>query len=388
VTGAISAGAASTVTPIRRVAGSAGADRDVAAGAVEILDQRLLPFDEVWIRCTTADDVWRAIADMAIRGAPAIGVAAAYGLALGAHALLHDAADAAVGADAFAVGYGRLAEHMARARPTAVNLFWAIARMNAVAARHARDPAAAVAALEAEADAIRAEDLAMNHAIGAHGLELVPTFADRATRILTHCNTGSLATAGWGTALGVIRSAHARGPIAVFADETRPYLQGARLTAWELVKDGIDATLIADGAAGHLMARGEVDLVVVGADRIAANGDTANKIGTFSLAVLCRHHGIPFYVAAPTSTIDLATPDGAHIPIEERPASEVREVFGRPIAPAAIKVRNPSFDVTPGGLVTAIITEQGVARAPYAESLRAASAKAGPRYGGASRDER
>ena len=385
MSGDISAGSASSVTPIRRVvrAGAAGAD---GGDCVEILDQRLLPFDEVWIRCTTAEDVWRAIRDMAIRGAPAIGVAAAYGLALGAHALLRDPAVHA-DRDAFAVGYERLSTHMAEARPTAVNLFWAIARMREVAARHA-DPAAAVAALDAEADAIRREDLAMNHAIGAHGLEVVPTFADRATRILTHCNTGSLATAGWGTALGVIRSAHARGPVAVFADETRPYLQGARLTAWELVKDGIDATLIADGAAGHLMARGEVDMVVVGADRIAENGDTANKIGTFSLAVLCRHHGIPFYVAAPTSTIDLATPDGAHIPIEERPASEVREVFGRPIAPAAIKVRNPSFDVTPGALVTAIINEQGVARAPYAASLRAACAKAGPRYGGASRDGR
>lgn len=385
MSGDISAGGASSVTPIRRVVHATGADGgDVEA--VEILDQRLLPFDEVWIRCTTADDVWRAIRDMAIRGAPAIGVAAAYGLALGAQALLRDPA-VRTAPDAFAVGYERLSTHMADARPTAVNLFWAIARMREVATRHA-DPSAAVAALDAEAEAIRREDLAMNHAIGRHGLDVVPTFADRATRILTHCNTGSLATAGWGTALGVIRSAHARGPVAVFADETRPYLQGARLTAWELVKDGIDATLIADGAAGHLMARGEVDMVVVGADRIADNGDTANKIGTFSLAVLCHHHGIPFYVAAPTSTIDLATPDGAHIPIEERPAAEVREVFGRPIAPAAIKVRNPSFDVTPGMLVTAIITEQGVARPPYAASLRAACAKAGPRYGGASRDER
>ena len=346
-------GGASGVSPIRR-------DGDV----VHILDQRRLPFEEVWIACTTADEVWLAIRDMAIRGAPAIGVAAAYGLALGAHALPEGS---------FAAGFQTLCEHMAEARPTAVNLFWAIDRMKRAAARLLADPhqshAVRLAALDTEAQAIRDEDLAMNHAMGEHGATLIPTFPDRPTRILTHCNTGSLATAGWGTALGVIRSAHAKGRVAVFADETRPYLQGARLTAWELMADGIDATLIADGAAGHLMAKGEIDLAIVGADRIAANGDTANKIGTFSVAVLCRHHGIPFYVAAPTSTIDLATPDGAHIPIEERPAREVLEVFGHPVAPPGIKVRNPSFDVTPGALVTAIITERGVARPPYGESL-------------------
>jgi len=348
------------VTPIYRI-----------GNVVHVLDQRLLPFDEVWIACTRADEVWLTIRDMAIRGAPAIGVAAAYGLALGAHA---------IPPDGFAAGFQALATHMAEARPTAVNLFWAIDRMRRCAAEVLADPhqdhAARLAALDREAQAIRDEDLAMNHAIGDHGATLVPTFPDRATRILTHCNTGSLATAGWGTALGVIRSAHARGRVAVFADETRPYLQGARLTAWELLKDGIDATLIADGAAGHLMAKGEVDMVVVGADRIAANGDTANKIGTFSLAVLCRHHGIPFYIAAPTTTVDLATAHGRDIPIEERPAKEVLEVFGRPIAPPAIKVRNPSFDVTPGELITAIITERGIARPPYKESLRAMLAPA------------
>ncbi len=332
---------------------------------VHVLDQRRLPFEETWIACTTAEDVWLTIRDMAIRGAPAIGVAAAYGLAIGARALP---------AETFPGDFQRLAQRMAEARPTAVNLFWAIDRMRRKAAQVLADPhqdhATRLSALDAEAQAIRDEDLAMNHAIGEHGAALVPTFADRPTRILTHCNTGSLATAGWGTALGVIRSAHAKGRVAVFADETRPYLQGARLTAWELLKDGIDATLISDSAAGYLMSRGEVDFVVVGADRIANNGDTANKIGTFSLAVLCRHHGIPFYIAAPTTTVDLATPDGSHIPIEERPAKEVLEVFGHPVAPPAIKVRNPSFDVTPGELIAGIITERGVARPPYTESLR------------------
>ncbi len=332
---------------------------------IHVLDQRLLPFEETWIACTTMEDVWLTIRDMAIRGAPAIGVAAAYGLAIGARQLP---------AETFPSDFQRLAQRMAEARPTAVNLFWAIDRMRRKAAQVLADPhqdhATRLSALDAEAQAIRDEDLAMNHAIGEHGAALVPTFADRPTRILTHCNTGSLATAGWGTALGVIRSVHAKGRVAVFVDETRPYLQGARLTAWELVKDGIDATLISDSAAGYLMSKGEVDFVVVGADRVANNGDTANKIGTFSLAVLCHHHGIPFYIAAPTTTIDLATPDGSHIPIEERPAKEVLEVFGRPIAPTGIKVRNPSFDVTPGTLIAGIITERGVARPPYTESLR------------------
>lgn len=335
-------------------------------GTVHVLDQRRLPFEEVWIACDTMQAVWTTIREMAIRGAPAIGVAAAYGLALGARAI-----PASNSGPEFVAAFDRLADEMAEARPTAVNLFWAIARMRQAARAAAQSGAdARVSILDDEAEAIRAEDLAMNHAIGAHGAALVPRFGDRPTRILTHCNTGSLATAGWGTALGVIRSAHAQAAVEVFADETRPYLQGARLTAWELLRDGIDVTLIPDSAAGHLMAQGLIDMAIVGADRIAENGDTANKIGTYTVAVLCARHGIPFYVAAPSSTIDLATRDGSQIPIEERPAKEVLEVFGTKIAPP-VKVRNPSFDVTPGELVTAIITERGVARPPYRDSLAA-----------------
>lgn len=336
-----------------------------ADGAVLLLDQRRLPFEAVWLRCESAADVARAITDMAVRGAPAIGDAAALGLAIGARQLP---------ADDFAAGFAALCDLMARARPTAVNLFWAIERMRATVARltdRGEVPhAALLAALDAEADLIVAEDLAQNQAIGRHGLALVPAL-DRTVNILTHCNTGSLATAGWGTALGVIRSAHATGKrVHVFADETRPYLQGARLTAWELKEDGIPVTLIPDVAAGHLLARGEIDLAIVGADRIARNGDTANKIGTYTVAVLCARHGVPFVVAAPTTTLDLTLPDGGHIPIEERPAKEVLEVFGTRVAPD-VPVRNPGFDVTPGALVTAIVTERGVARAPYDQSLPA-----------------
>jgi len=334
------------VTPIYRA----------ADGPVMILDQRLLPFETHWITCTTAASVAIAIRDMAIRGAPAIGVAAAYGLALGARDLRISSIE----------GFNALCEHMASARPTAVNLFWAIARMKARFAAH--DGSDLHAALDLEAQAIRDEDLAMNHTIGAHGARLIP----KGARVLTHCNTGSLATAGWGTALGVIRSAHAIDPtVTVLADETRPYLQGARLTAWELIQDQIPVTLIPDSAAGHLMRQGLIDLAIVGADRIAHNGDTANKIGTYTVAVLCARHGLPFYVAAPTSTIDLATPSGDQIPIEERPADEVRTVFGRPVAPPDVAVRNPSFDVTPNDLITAIITERGVVRPPYGAGLSA-----------------
>jgi len=335
-------------------------------GAVLVLDQRRLPFEAVWLRCETAEAVARAITDMAVRGAPAIGNAAALGLALGARALPVDAAG-------FVAGFDALGRMMAKARPTAVNLFWAIDRMRAAGERLVAAglaPDARVAALDAEADAIVAEDLAQNQAIGAHGLALVPAL-DRPVHILTHCNTGSLATAGWGTALGIIRSAVAAGRrVHVFADETRPYLQGARLTAWELKEDGIPVTLIPDVAAGHLLARGEIDLAIVGADRIAKNGDTANKIGTYTVAVLCARHGVPFVVAAPTTTLDLTMRDGSAIPIEERPAREVLEVFGTRVAPD-VPVRNPGFDVTPGELVTAIVTERGVARAPYAVSLPA-----------------
>jgi len=326
-------------------------------GAVMILDQRRLPFETVWLRCETAESVALAITDMAIRGAPAIGVAAAYGLALGAR-------KASSSND-----FEALSQRMAAARPTAVNLFWAIDRMRRRFAElqvSSASTATMLAALDAEAQAIRDEDLAMNHAMGEHGATLIP----KGARILTHCNTGSLATSGWGTALGVIRSAFAKDPtITVFADETRPYLQGARLTAWELDQDGIPVTLIPDSAAGHLMKSGEIDLAIVGADRIARNGDTANKIGTYTVAVLCARHGLPFYVAAPTSTIDLECPDGDHIPIEERPAAEVRDVFGHPVAPRGVPVRNPSFDVTPSELITAIITERGGVRAPFGAGL-------------------
>lgn len=328
-------------------------------GAVMILDQRRLPFETVWLRCETAESVALAITDMAIRGAPAIGVAAAYGLALGARQATNPN------------DFEALCQRMAAARPTAVNLFWAIDRMRrrfAELQASATSTAAIRNALDAEAQMIRDEDLAMNHAMGEHGAALIP----RGARILTHCNTGSLATAGWGTALGVIRSAFAKDPtITVFADETRPYLQGARLTAWELEQDGIPVTLIPDSAAGHIMKKGEIDLAIVGADRIARNGDTANKIGTYTVAVLCARHGLPFYVAAPTSTIDLATPDGHGIPIEERPATEVRDVFGHPVAPRDVPVRNPSFDVTPSDLIAAIITERGVVRAPFTPGLAA-----------------
>lgn len=328
-------------------------------GAVMILDQRRLPFETIWLRCETAEAVALAITDMAIRGAPAIGVAAAYGLALGARRATT------------ANDFEALCQRMAASRPTAVNLFWAIDRMRrrfAELLTNTTSATATITALDAEAQAIRDEDLAMNHAMGEHGAALIP----KGARILTHCNTGSLATAGWGTALGVIRSAFAKDPtIKVFADETRPYLQGARLTAWELEQDGIPVTLIPDSAAGHLMKKGEIDLAIVGADRIARNGDTANKIGTYTVAVLCARHGLPFYVAAPTSTIDLATPDGHDIPIEERPAAEVRDVFGHPVAPRDIPVRNPSFDVTPSDLITAIITERGVVRAPFPPGLSA-----------------
>jgi methylthioribose-1-phosphate isomerase len=344
-------------------------------GAVIMLDQRALPQAHREVVLETAAQVADAITAMVIRGAPAIGVAAAMGAALGYQRL----AEASPGAspESLAHAFHAVLDVLAASRPTAVNLGWAVRRMAAchgarLAAGH---PAAAIAgALDVEAAAIMAEDLAQNHAIGAHGAALIPDGA----RVLTHCNTGSLATAGWGTALGVIRSAVAAGRrVHVFADETRPWLQGARLTAWELLQDGIDVTLIADSAAGHLMQRGEIDLAIVGADRIAMNGDTANKIGTYTVACLAARHGIPFYVAAPRTTLDPALTSGAAIPIEERPAEEVRTAFGHPIAPREVPVRNPSFDVTPGELIAAIITEVGIARPPYAATLPALLA-AGP----------
>jgi methylthioribose-1-phosphate isomerase len=294
---------------------------------------------------------------MAVRGAPAIGVAAAFGVALAA------LASPAPDGDALLADLEAARQGLAATRPTAVNLFWALERMRRHAVAHRQRPVAELrTALVAEAEAILREDVAANRRLGAYGAALVPPGG----RILTHCNAGALATAGYGTALGVVRGAVEAGrrPF-VWVDETRPVLQGARLTAWELGREGIAHAVIPDVAAASTMAGGEVDLVVVGADRIAANGDTANKIGTYGVAVLARHHGVPFYVAAPFSTIDPAIPDGAAIPIEERDPREVQELAGRQITPAASPVRNPAFDVTPAALITAIVTERGIFRPPY-----------------------
>ncbi len=314
-------------------------------GVLALLDQRLLPTEEVWREYRDHRDVATAIREMVVRGAPAIGCTAAYGVALAA--LQHADLDEAIAL-------------LAATRPTAVNLFWALERMRRVAPRTPE-------ALVREAIAIHEEDIAACKAMGAHGAALLP-----AGCVLTHCNAGALATGGYGSALGVIRAAVARGTkLEVLADETRPFLQGARLTAWELMKSGIPVTLITDNMAGHFMARGKVQSVVVGADRIAANGDTANKIGTFSVAVLAREHAIPFYVAAPRSTIDRAIADGRGIPIEERAPREVTHVGGVQVAPTGVAVGNPAFDVTPAKYITAIVTEAGVARPPYGESIAA-----------------
>lgn len=330
---------------------------------VVMIDQRKLPSQEVYVRCKTAAEVAKAIKTMVIRGAPAIGVAAAMGIALGMRN------SKATGTKQFTTEFQRICDLMAATRPTAVNLFWAIERMKRVFAAAAQSGASVdeiTRRLEAEAHRIHDEDVESCRAMGAHGATLVPEDA----KILTHCNAGALATAGYGTALGVIRAAAESGKrVAVLADETRPFLQGARLTAWELVKDGIDTTVITDNMAGAMMRQGRVDLVVVGADRVAANGDTANKIGTYTVAVLAKEHNIPFYVAAPISTIDLATPDGSHIPIEERNDREVTHVGSSRLTPEGARVRNPAFDVTPGRYVTAIVTERGIARPPYSESL-------------------
>lgn len=330
---------------------------------IVMVDQRKLPATEVYVTCKSATDVAKAIKTMVIRGAPAIGVCAAMGLALGA------ARSKATGTKQFTTEFQRNCDLLAETRPTAVNLFWAIERMKRSFSEGALGGASVAqlqVRLRAEADRIHDEDIASCKAIGAHGAPLVPDDA----RILTHCNAGALATAGYGTALGVIRGAVEAGrKVRVLADETRPFLQGARLTAWELVKDGIDTTVITDNMAGAIMRAGEIDLVVVGADRIAANGDTANKIGTYTVAVLAKEHGIPFYVAAPWSTIDLATANGDAIPIEERNPREVTHVGNHQLAPEGAHIRNPSFDVTPSKYITAIITERGVFRAPFLESL-------------------
>ncbi len=334
-------------------------------GALVMIDQRRLPTEEVYLRCEDVREVAAAIRDMAIRGAPAIGVAAAFGLALGVER-------SRARGTALRQEWEEMCALLAATRPTAVNLFWAIARMRACFdASFATDREALGRRLVEEARRVEAEDLAACRRMGDLGAELLPAKA----RVLTHCNAGALATAGYGTALGVVRSAARQGKLAaVYADETRPFLQGARLTAWELVRDGIPTTLLTDGMAAHLMAHGEINAVVVGADRIAANGDTANKIGTYGVAILAREHGIPFFVAAPVSTIDLATSDGGAIPIEERPADEVTHLAGRRVAPEGVLVRNPAFDVTPHRYLTAIVCERGVARPPFDEALRAFTA--------------
>ena len=333
---------------------------------VVMIDQRKLPAQEVYVRCKTAAEVARAIKTMVIRGAPAIGVAAAMGIALGMRR------STATGTQKFAAEFHKACEVMAATRPTAVNLFWAIERMRrsfSAAAQAGESVDQIKDRLEREAQAIHDEDVESCRALGAFGAEVVPADA----RILTHCNAGALATAGYGTALGVIRGAVEKGKrVAVFADETRPFLQGARLTAWELVRDGIPTTVITDNMTAALMRQVPIDLVVVGADRIAANGDTANKIGTYGVAVLAREHNVPFYVAAPLSTIDLNTPDGAHIPIEERNAREVTHVGSAQLTPEGAAIWNPAFDVTPHRYIAGIITDRGIFRPPYVESLRRA----------------
>jgi methylthioribose-1-phosphate isomerase len=326
---------------------------------VVMIDQRRLPGEEIYVECRDVESVARAIETMIIRGAPAIGVAAAYGVALGALAVKD-----AGGAEA---EIGATIERLRRTRPTAHNLFWALERMKAVFEAH-RDLSlpALKDRLVREAQEIEREDAVICESIGRHGAALIKD----GDSILTHCNAGGLATAAYGTAVGVIRAAFEQGKrFRVFADETRPFLQGARLTAWELEKLGVPYAVITDNMAGWLMHKGEISLAVVGADRIARNGDTANKIGTYSVAVLAKENGLPFYVAAPLSTFDFSLADGDGIPIEERPAEEVREIAGRLITPAGAKVRNPAFDVTPARYITAIITEKGIARPPYERSL-------------------
>lgn len=330
---------------------------------VVMIDQTLLPTQTVFVTCADYLEVASAIKTMIIRGAPAIGVAAAMGVAIGVQKSNDPDADFAV-----------ICDTLAATRPTAVNLFWGIERMRRLWASLAGKPVAEKqAAMIAEAVLVKDEDVAICKQIGRHGAPLVP---DGKT-VLTHCNAGALATAGYGTALGVIRAAVEAGKqIDVFADETRPFLQGARLTAWELMQDGIPTTLITDNMAGHFLKSGRIGCVVVGADRIAANGDVANKIGTYSVAVLAKENGVPFYVAAPISTLDLTLTDGSLIPIEERSAAEVTSVFGVPVAPEGVGVCNPAFDVTPNRYVAGIITEYGVATAPFEENLRALAAKA------------
>jgi len=328
---------------------------------VRFIDQTKLPTEEVYVTCKDYKEVANAIRTMIVRGAPAIGVAAAMGVAIGAQR------SKATTLAELECQLDVVCRAIADTRPTAVNLFWAIRRMREKFDELRSLPVERIKTeLVAEAQRMHVEDIAANEAMGRHGAVLLPNSGG----ILTHCNAGALATAGYGTALGVIRAAVESGKkLHVFADETRPFLQGSRLTAWELMKDGIPTTVIADNMAGAMMRQGKIGAVVVGADRIAANGDVANKIGTYTVAVLAKEHGIPFYVAAPTSTVDLNTPDGSKIPIEQRASTEVTHLAGKQIAPDAVRVENPAFDVTPSKYVAAIITERGVARAPYEESL-------------------
>jgi len=329
---------------------------------VRFIDQRKLPTEETYVTCATYEEVAEAIRNMTVRGAPAIGVAAAMGIALGAR-------DAEAGhVSELRRAFDQICEVIGETRPTAVNLFWAIRRMQQKFEACAELPVDHIRhALITEAQRMYVEDIAANEAMGRHGATLMPSSGG----VLTHCNAGALATCGYGTALGVIRAAVEAGKkLQVYADETRPFLQGSRLTAWELMKDGIPTTVISDNMAGAMMKQGKIGAVVVGADRIAANGDVANKIGTYTVAVLAKEHGIPFYVAAPFSTVDLETPDGSKIPIEQRSTREVTHIAGKAIAPEGVKVENPAFDVTPAKYVAAIITERGIARAPYEQSLR------------------
>jgi methylthioribose-1-phosphate isomerase len=328
---------------------------------VVFIDQTKLPTEEVYVTCTTHQQVADAIRNMVVRGAPAIGVAAAMGIALGVkNSKAESVAD-------LKKDFDQICETIRQTRPTAVNLFWAIRRMQEKFETLRIRPIAQIQhALIEEAQRMHAEDIAVNQAMGRHGATLMPSSGG----VLTHCNAGALATAGYGTALGVIRAAVEQGKkIHVYADETRPFLQGSRLTAWELMKDGIPTTVISDNMAGAMMQQGKIGAIVVGADRIAANGDVANKIGTYTVAVLAKEHGIPFYVAAPISTVDLATADGGKIPIEQRNPREVTHIAGKQMVPDGVEVENPAFDITPAKYVSAIITERGIARAPYEQSL-------------------
>src|SRR5712692_9649383 len=329
---------------------------------VRFIDQTKLPGEEAYVTCKTHEQVADAIRNMVVRGAPAIGVAAAMGIALGVK-----------NSKAESVGelkreFDQICDVIGKTRPTGVNLFWAIRRMrDKFESLRVRPLPQIKQALIEEAQRMHAEDIAANQAMGRHGATLMPASGG----VLTHCNAGALATCGYGTALGVIRAAVEQGKkIHVYADETRPFLQGSRLTAWELMKDGIPTTVISDNMAGAMMQQGKIDAIVVGADRIAANGDVANKIGTYTLAVLAKENGIPFYVAAPFSTIDQEMPDGSKIPIEQRNPKEVTHIAGKAIAPEGVQVENPAFDVTPAKYVSAIVTERGIARAPYEEALR------------------